>query len=104
MAFIDENGKITIDENAAERDVKNLLESKAHLLESLSVMRRIEAEATEFVGDTGVVLGSTAQQLQAQIQEMINEIDQTINRIRQVVSLYQAIDTSLKETVQGFYQ
>lgn len=104
MAFIDENGKITIDENAAERDIKNLMESKAHLINSLETMRQIEAESSDFVGETGAVLGNTSQQLQAQIQKLIDETDETINRIREVVRMYRAIDASLKETIQAFYQ
>lgn len=104
MAFIDENGKITIDENAAERDVKNLLESKEHLSTALSVIKQIEVESGEFEGATGTALANTAQQLQAEIKKLLAQTEETICQIRYVVDKYQAIDASLKETIQAFYQ
>lgn len=104
MAFIDENGKITIDENAAERDIKNLRISKEHLSTALSVIKQIEVESAEFEGATGTALGNTAQQLQVEIKKLLAQTEETIYQIRYVIDKYQAIDASLKETIQGFYQ
>ena len=87
MAFRDENGKITIDEQAAQQDIKNLKE--------------IIALASEFSGNTGTVITETALQLQKQIQGTIDNIDTTSQNIDMTVKKYQAIDSALKDTINS---
>ena len=54
MAFRDENGKITIDEQAAQQDIKNLNRSKESLTTAIDHLKEIIALASEFSGNTTI--------------------------------------------------
>ena len=101
MAFKDENGKITIDEIAAQQDIRNLNKSKESLLTAIDHLKEIVAIAAEFSGNTGTAIGETALQLQKQIQATIDSIDTTSNNIDTTIKKYQAIDAALKDAING---
>ena len=101
MAFKDENGKITIDEIAAQQDIRNLNKSKESLLTAIDHLKEIVAIAAEFSGNTGTAIGETALQLQKQIQATIDSIDTTSNNIDTTIKKYQAIDAALKDVINS---
>ena len=101
MAFKDENGKITIDEVAAQQDIRNLNKSKESLLTAIEHLKEIVALASEFSGNTGTAIGETALQLQKQIQATIDSVDSTSNNIDTTIKKYQAIDAALKDAING---
>lgn len=101
MAFKDENGKITIDEIAAQQDIRNLNKSKESLLTAIEHLKEIVALAAEFSGNTGTAIGETALQLQKQIQATIDSVDTTSNNIDSTIKKYQAIDAALKDAING---
>lgn len=101
MAFRDENGKITIDEVAAQQDIKNLNKSKENLDTAMTHLKEIVALAAEFSGNTGTVITETALQLQKQVQGTIESIDTTSQNIDATIKKYQAIDQALKETINS---
>lgn len=101
MAFKDENGKITIDEIAAQQDIRNLNKSKESLLTAIEHLKEIVALAAEFSGNTGTAIGETALQLQKQILATIDSVDTTSNNIDSTIKKYQAIDATLKDAING---
>lgn len=101
MAFRDENGKITIDEQAAQQDIKKLNRSKESLTTAIDHLKEIIALASEFSGNTGTVITETALQLQKQIQGTIDNIDTTSQNIDATIKKYQAIDSALKDTINS---
>ena len=50
MAYFDENGRITIDEDAAAKDIKRLRESAQVLKDSRAAIRSLKAQASELEG------------------------------------------------------
>lgn len=102
MAFKDENGRITIDEIAAERDVLQLYKSKQALEDALNLVKQIKIEVSEFSGITGETILDSSNHIQAQIDELISETETTIESIKQVVSKYQAIDADIKSKIEAF--
>lgn len=104
MAFRDENGKITIDEVAAQSDIKSLAVIKEHLQAALNYISQIERESADLSGNTATVISETAQQLQAQIKSMMSEIESTSENIDGTVRKYQLIDHNLKNAINGFEQ
>lgn len=102
MAFKDENGRITIDEIAAEKDIQQLYKSKQTLEDALNLVKQIEIEASEFSGITGETILDSSDLIQAQIDELISETETTIETIKQVVSKYQAIDADIKSKIEAF--
>ncbi len=101
MAFKDQNGKITIDEVAAAQDVRNLNKSKESLLDAVSRLKEIQAVASEFSGKTGTVITETAVQLEKEISAAIASVDETVANIQGTVQKYQAIDSHLKDLING---
>lgn len=101
MAFKDENGRITIDEVAAQKDVRNLLKSKENLENVSAKLKEILAVAMEFSGKTGTVIGETAQQLEKEVLAAIARVDETVNTIQVTVKTYQTIDSNLKDLITG---
>lgn len=101
MAFKDENGRITIDEIAAQQDIRNLNKSKESLSTAIEHLKEIVALAAEFSGNTGTAIGETALQLQKQIQATIDSVDTTSNNIDSTIKKYQAIDAALKDAING---
>ena len=102
MAFKDENGRITIDEIAAERDVLQLYKSKQALEDALNLVKQIKIEASEFSGITGETISDSSDHIQTQIDELISETETTIETIQQAVSKYQAIDADIKSKIEAF--
>lgn len=104
MAFRDENGKITIDEIAAQQDVRNLNRSKENLVSSVNYCKEILAIASEFSGSTGTVITESAIMLQKQIENAIQNIDVAVQNIDSTVKKYQAIDSELRDMIRGAKQ
>lgn len=101
MAFRDENGKITIDEAAAQQDTRNLAKAGEHLSTAIASLDEMIALASDFSGNTGTVITESALEFKKQIQAAIDNMDTTIHNIDATVKKYQAIDAALKDVVNG---
>ena len=101
MAFKDQNGQITINEIAAQKDIRNLQKSKENLYAAISDLKEIIGLASEFSGNTGVVITETTLLLQKQMETTISFIDDTTENIDSTVKKYQAIDSNLKDIING---
>ena len=99
MAFKDSNGKITIDEIAAQKDIGNLHTSVSYLESALSELNEIAAQAEALQGNTGSQIRTACQTLITNVAAMISETNESAEYIQAVVNKYEAIDASLKQTI-----
>ena len=81
MAFRDANGVITIDDEAAAADVRNLTAAIEHFDIVLSMINQMETMTAGFKGNSLTAL--------------------TVDTINHVVEKYHAIDRQLKDLING---
>lgn len=101
MAFKDENGKITIDETAAQQDIYNLCKSIESLNEALNIIKAVENRTSEFKGKTAESLNGATLSITKKIKTMINNTEETINLISSTVYKYQKIDEDIKNQIKN---
>ena len=103
MAYRDANGKITIDEVAAKKDIDNLTFSMECLIAVSEMMKEINMASFEFNGHTAVEIQTYSDELMKLISTLSNDVSETISLIENTVKKYQEIDRSLKETIDSYY-
>lgn len=101
MALYDENGKITIDENAAQYDVRKIQDALYCLNDSRRTLNNLIQQATQTQGETGNAITEKATELRNQIDAMIGRLNETVNFINRTVSHYQWLDQQVKEIING---
>nr|WP_316611723.1 hypothetical protein [uncultured Ruminococcus sp.] len=99
MAFKDANGWITIDEVAAQRDIRFLNESVAYLESVLSDLNEILAQADTLRGNTGSQITAACETLKTNVFGIISKTNETVDLIQTTVNKYEAIDASIKQTI-----
>lgn len=99
MSFKDQNGKITIDEEEAGKDINRLTLAGGHLNEALSEIRQIVAVSSEFKGGYCEALLGCAEKYEKAISALIQECTDTSEMIRKIVAKYQQIDIELKNVI-----
>ena len=102
MAFKDANGRITIDEVAAQKDISNINAALEHLLTADSLLTQMINIASEFSGETGKAITETSHVLQKQLRALIDYSKRTTGSIDRVVSKYEQIDRELKELISNY--
>ena len=100
MAFKDENGKITIDEVAAQNDVQALQKIGEFLSGIKSKISTIQMQTQEFQGDTGVVISEQCTNLIKQIDKLMGETEDSVHLIKNTVAKYEQIDRDLKSMIE----
>ncbi len=101
MAFKDENGRITIDEIAAKKDVNNLTLANSHLDTINSYLNEMLAESENFSGEGANSIIEMIAEFKTKIQDAIEGNKDTADFIDSIVAKYQSIDASLKETIDN---
>lgn len=101
MAFTDQNGKITIDENAAQQDIKNMAAAKESLTAAADYLKEAMALASELSGNTAAAIEDTTRQFIKQIEVTVASIDTASHNIETTVKTYQAMDSKLKDVIMG---
>ena len=101
MAFRDSDGRITIDEIAADKDIKQLRSSIEDMQKGLAELQEILAEAEGFTGNTGTQIKESVTILISQINQSIQDTELAISQIQATVSKYQQIDANLKNVITG---
>ena len=104
MAFKDANGKITIDEVAAQRDISNIRAAIEHLRTADTLLTQMIHTASEFSGETGKALVDTCSELQKQIRALTDFSENTTLSIDKTVKRYEQIDRELKELINNYSQ
>ena len=101
MAFRDSDGKITIDEVAAEKDIKQLRLSIEKMENAITELTELQLQAEEFSGNTGNRIQETAIEMIKEVKESIQRTQESIDRIQATVAKYQQIDRDVKGIVNA---
>ncbi len=101
MAFKDENGKITIDEIAAQKDIQKLTAAKECLLNAEKYLREISAISMEFSGNSQKMIFESSQLFQSKIALLNRNIDECNSTIKSTINKYQLIDSKLKDVINS---
>ena len=101
MAYFDENGRITIDEDAAAKDIKRLRESAQVLKDSRAAIRSMKSQALEFQGEMSSAIVEKANEMERRQTAMIEKLEETAAYIQKVVNRYQKLDEEIKKAIQA---
>lgn len=101
MAFKDQNGKITIDEVAAQNDIKSIEMTIERLEEARSSIVEIKYESAYFKGKTSVSITEASEQLIKRYDAVISQLKETKERISSTINKYQQIDSKIKDLING---
>ena len=101
MAYYDENGTITIDEQAANADIRRIETAVSRLEESRKALTDLTHQAADGQGQTMAAVTEKAAELNGKIAEMLSRLHETEDFIRRTVSHYQQIDASLRAQIMG---
>lgn len=99
MAYYDENGRITIDEVAANNDINKLKKTKESLEIALRYINQIKVLEDEFQGNFVAPMNSAFVELEKGITELISIIEALSLAIDKTVKKYRQIDDSLAKTI-----
>ena len=92
MAYRDMNGNITINENAANADIKRLCAAKQYLVDSENAINSLIKQAADGQGET-------ANELKMQIEKLISALENTEDYISRTVAKYKRIDKEVTESI-----
>lgn len=101
MALYDENGKITIDEYAAQKDINRIRTARAALNDSLKTINSLINQASTENGQTSSAIVDKATEMKNQIVDMLNRLSETESFISKTVSHYQWVDQQVKNLINA---
>lgn len=101
MAYHDANGRITIDELAAQRDIGLLKESAELLNEAENILRDVQVLVSETESPVTVKLQDAGEYLRKNVTQLSDAMQQLSTGIQKTVSKYQEIDRELKNTISA---
>lgn len=101
MAYYGENGKITIDEVAAQADIRRIEAAISSLNNSKKAIENLIQQASSEQGQTSTSVIEKATEMKKHIDEMIGRLSETASFISQTVSHYQLVDQKIKEAINA---
>ena len=101
MAYHDANGRITIDELAAQRDIGLLKESAELLNEAENILRDVQVLVSETESPVTAKLQDAGEYLRKNVTQLSAAMKQLSTGIQKTVSKYQEIDRELKNTISA---
>lgn len=101
MAYHDANGRITIDELAAQRDIGLLKESAELLNEAENILRDVQVLVSETESPVTAKLQDAGEYLRKNVTQLTAAMQQLSTGIQKTVSKYQEIDRELKNTISA---
>ncbi len=101
MAYHDENGKITIDEVAAEQDIRRLERAIADLNASKNAMKNLMNTAAAGKGEAVSAVTEKSGEMINKINDMISRLDETVSFIKRTVSHYRQVDENIKNAIKA---
>ena len=101
MALYDGNGKITIDEIAAQKDINNLKQAVEFLQTTLDLINQIYGMALEFDSESNKAIVQACNDLKLTISNLMQSTTETSYYIAKTVKKYQMIDEQLKLQIQS---
>lgn len=100
MAYRDENGRITIDEQAAQKDIRRLREAANILKDSRASIRSLRQQSGDMQGLAVSAIQDKSLEMDRKLTQMIEKLEDTADCIQKVVRHYQKIDEDLKKIIQ----
>ena len=101
MAYHDYNGRITIDDAVAARDIRKIKSAIEKLNDASNSMNQLLSVSSEIKGHTGNAIQSRAQEQKRQLDAMISNLNQTCNAINQTVQKYNRLDREVKAAIEA---
>lgn len=101
MAFHDEKGRITIDEQAAEQDIRRLREAADILKESREAIRSLRRQSGDMQGKAASAIQAKGQEMEKELAGMIERLEDSADFIRKTVEHYRRLDEELKRAIQA---
>lgn len=101
MVYHDANGRITIDELAAQRDIGLLKESAELLNEAENILRDVQVLVSETESPVTAKLQDAGEYLRKNVTQLSAAMQQLSTGIQKTVSKYQEIDRELKNTISA---
>lgn len=102
MAYYDENGRITIDENAAKADIQRINRAVEYLESSKKALSALISQASEGKGQTTAAITEKAAELNSKIVDLISKLRDTSDFIHRTVQVYQAKDAQIKAQIDAY--
>ena len=96
MAFKDENGRITIDEDAANNDIVKIRAAQERLEESRKNLKALISNAQTCVGETAEAICNKGTEILFEINRLYENLSDTTQYIQRVISVYREKDRKLK--------
>lgn len=101
MSYMDMNGNITINENAANADIKRLRAAKQYLADSENAISSLIKQAADGQGETATAVVEKANELKMQIERLISSIENTEDCINRTVAKYRRIDKEVRDSIKN---
>ena len=102
MAYRDMNGKVMIDEAAAQADIRQERQGAEQILRrAANALQAVQNESNSFQGETAAAIGERAEQLRRQILNLISDLEDTQNYTQRVVRRYWLLDQKWKQIFES---
>ena len=101
MAYQDENGRITIDAAAAQKDIGRLREAIQVLEDSRSAIRSLKRQAGQLQGAAALAVANQAGRMEKSLNNTIDKLEETISFIQKTVRHYELLDEQIKQAIQA---
>lgn len=99
MAFRDSNGKITIDEVAAQKDINHINAAIQDLQAARDSLNEIMHQAQSFSGRTAVGMTECSARLIKEYDSLIRQLKGSADLIQNTVEKYKKIDEEVKNII-----
>lgn len=100
MAYRDYNGKITIDELAAKRDIQKINEAVKRLEKARDNLNQLISQGSAMKGSSGEALVSKGVELKRRVEKLISNLQQEVAFINGTIEKYKRLDREVKEAIQ----
>ena len=101
MAYRDQNGKITIDEKAAQKDIYQINMSIERLEKARKALNDLIQQSASMHGKMGSAIVEKGSGLLNDINTLIQNLYQEKKAIEQTVAKYRRIDQQVKAAIQS---
>lgn len=101
MAYRDMNGKVMIDEAAAQADIRQERQAEQILRRAANALQAVQNKSNSFQGETAAAIGERAEQLRRQILNLISDLEDTQNYTQRVVRRYWLLDQKWKQIFES---
>ena len=102
MKLYDMNQNVTIDEDAANRDIRRINQALPSLQEAKASLERVREEGNQTKGETGKAIVEKSTELIRRIDRLISSLEETSILLKRTVEKYQEIDENLAKVAQSF--